>query len=287
MRLVAGLAVTGPRMGIPFGDVAADAAHLDGARGHPLRALCLSSAAWSACLRGDFDKGIPLSDESLGAGPVPLDGDREALRVRSEALTVAWSVRVIQGDPGGAASALLEENIDVARALGDPYYVAHALLEQSGRSALEECVRLAHLTANPSTLAYALTLLATQVVTEDAPRAKTLLDEAISYAASVNNEQAGALARSTLTMVLPPARWRPEVRRDGRAGFGRTAAGDGGALLWLPTDGHGGGHARRPGCRRECPARRCVAHRQKASSSAPRRDPARSATTRQCGSRPS
>jgi hypothetical protein len=123
--------------------------------------------------------------------------------VRSEALTVAWSARVIRGDPGGAASALLEENIDVARALGDPYYLAHALLEHSDRSALEECVRLAHVTANPSTLAYALTLLGAQLAIEDAPRAKTLLDEAISYAASVNNEQAGAFARGTLTMVLP------------------------------------------------------------------------------------
>jgi predicted ATPase len=204
VRLVAGLAVAGPRMGMPFGSDAAEAARLAGASGHPLRTLCLASAAWSACLRGDFDEGLPLSDESLEGGPVTDSNDPEALRARSEALTVATSVRLIHGESADATAAYRDEDLRAATALGDPYYLAHALMHHVlyDPSTRDETIRLARGCANPSTMAYALAIVAGQIAGDHPARAKAQLEEAAAHAAAVRNEQAGALARQGLALLL-------------------------------------------------------------------------------------
>ena len=200
VRLVAGLACSGTRMGMPFGTAAAAAAYLEGAVDHPLRPLCLASAAWSACTRGDFEEAVAFSDQALDAGPI--GGDKEALRVRSEALTVALSVRRIRDGTDQAVAALFEEDVAVATELGDHYYLAHALFHASEVRAFEQALTVARTTANPSLLAYALALLALRITAEQPARAKSLADEAILCADAVGNEQAGALARQALTAAV-------------------------------------------------------------------------------------
>jgi predicted ATPase/class 3 adenylate cyclase len=204
VRLVAGLAVAGPRMGIPFGADAADAARLSGAFDHPLRPLCLASAAWSASLRGDFDDGLPLSLESLEHHTAGDLRDPEPLRARSEALTVATSVRAIRGETGALMAQLRDEGLRVATQLGDPYYLAHALMHHVSYdpSTGDEVIRQARACANPSTLAYGLAIVAGQFAADQPARAKELLDEAIEHATAVRNEQAGALARQGLALLV-------------------------------------------------------------------------------------
>jgi hypothetical protein len=55
LRIVGGLAVSGYRVGVPFGNAALAAGALDGAMGHPLRALALASAAWATFRLGEYE----------------------------------------------------------------------------------------------------------------------------------------------------------------------------------------------------------------------------------------
>jgi predicted ATPase len=201
VRIVAGLAVGGARMGMPFGPAAEHAARLEAAQGHPLRALCLTSAAWTACLLGEFDEVIRLSAQAL-ASCLASSHEKEDLRVRSETITVAISLRLIQGAAQEEVSSLIEQGLAVARELDDPYYLAHALLHVTGRSASEQAVRLARTTANPTTLSYTLAALAGDLIDDNPAQAKVLLGEAVAQAEAVRNEQAGALARQTQVLVL-------------------------------------------------------------------------------------
>jgi hypothetical protein len=57
-------------------------------------------------------------------------------------------------------------------------------------------------TANPSSRSYALCGLSSLVAEEQPDRAYVLVGEAVGYAASVGNAQAGAYARLLLSMVL-------------------------------------------------------------------------------------
>jgi hypothetical protein len=189
-------------MGMPFGAAAAEAARLEDASGHPLRPLCLTSAAWSACLRGEFDESLRLNAEALAASSLADNDDKQALRVRSQTLTVSISVRMIQGATEQEVSGLVGEGLTVARMLGDPYYLAHALMQGMCVDSLEESLCLARSIENPSTLAYALALLAGEVIATDSARAKALVDEAITHAAAVRNQRAGALALQQLMQVL-------------------------------------------------------------------------------------
>lgn len=201
VRIVAGLAVSGPRLGIPFGAVAAEAAQLDGAVGHRLHPLCFSSAAWSACLRGDIDLGRSLSVRALEVGHGG-SGDTEAFRVRCEALLVATSLAFITQGTEAVAGPLLDQAVEVATELGDPYYLSHALTLAYDAESLEEAVRLARLIANPSTLAYALGGLSIVIAAEQPDRANGLSGEAMAHAASVRNAQAGAYARLAMSLAL-------------------------------------------------------------------------------------
>jgi predicted ATPase/class 3 adenylate cyclase len=201
VRIVAGLAVGGPRMGMPFGPAAEDAANLEGAVDHPLRPLCLTSAAWTACLRGELDEVIRLSNEALASCRTDSH-ENEDLRVRSETITVTLSLRLIQGAARQELSPLIDQSLAVARQLGDPYYLAHALMHAPGTSSHEETLQVARRTGNPSTLSYALAILAADLIENDPAQAKTLLDEAVLQAEAVRNEQAGALARYTQVLVL-------------------------------------------------------------------------------------
>jgi hypothetical protein len=190
-------------MGMPFGTAAADAAHLDGASGHPLRPLCLASAARSARWRGDFEEAEALSVEALDAGPVGEDGDTEALRVRCVALDVAVAIRRFGGDTSPEATALFEESLAITAQLGDPFYQAHAWVHGFERSAVAEAVRFARISGNPSFLAHALILLAHHDAAAQPAQAKAMVDEALGHAATVGNEQAAGFARRALAGILP------------------------------------------------------------------------------------
>jgi hypothetical protein len=127
--------------------------------------------------------------------------------VRSEVLTVATSVRLVSGEAGKDMKPLRDECLRVATGLGDPYYLAHALMHHvpDDPAAGDEAVRLARKCANPSTLAYALAIDAFQILNTEPEQAKVMLDEAAEHAASVRNEQAGALAQQGLaTLLLRP-----------------------------------------------------------------------------------
>lgn len=194
--LVAGLAVAGPHAGIPFGAAAAQVARLPGAGDHPLHPLCFASASWSAMLRGEPVLSQGLSDEALAAARVDFE-DQEALRVRAEVVTVATSVALIHGVRDSMES-LHAEALTVSRALGDPYYIAHVLMQELEPDGLEESVRYARVTRNPSTLGYALAISASAILHKDPEETKRRADEAIAAAASVHNEQVEGLASELL-----------------------------------------------------------------------------------------
>jgi predicted ATPase/class 3 adenylate cyclase len=206
LRLVGGLAVSGYPAGCPFGATALDAAALGGAHGHPLRALALSSAAWTALHRGgDHKQAAELGEAALREAPSGVQDDT-LRRVRGEVLSVVCAIFLSQPGFYERTVALVEERRAIAVDLDDDYQMVQALLPRApllGSTAdAEEAVRLARMVANPTHLAYSLTILAMLVAASDPARARTLLEEAVQIAAAVGNQEPVAIADQVLATVL-------------------------------------------------------------------------------------
>jgi len=205
LRLVAGLAVSGYRVGCPFGDVAMSAAELEAARDHRLRPLALASAAWSAFHRGELDRATTLAEAALLDAKRKGD-DHDQPRLLGEVLSVLGAICMTRPGFFDRAVAVYEERRAVAAELDDPYQLLQSLVGgaslQADLEAAEEAVRLAPSVGNPTMHSYALTMLAMLVTQEDPARARTLLDEAAGIAAEVGNRDAFDLAQGLLSEVL-------------------------------------------------------------------------------------
>ena len=104
------------------------------------------------------------------------------------------------------ATALTEERVAVARALGDDYEMVQALSLRApllgDAEAAEEGVRLARIVANPTMLSYACSVLAMLILVADPLRARDLVEESAAIAIDAGNDQAAALAQQVLGAVL-------------------------------------------------------------------------------------
>jgi predicted ATPase len=204
LHVVAGLGVSGYRVSCPFGDTALEAAALQGAQGHPLRPIALSSAAWTAYQRGEIDRALELAEEAhrVASAVVDLDERRHAMSFVLMVLAAACVFR-----PGvDRALAVVEESRALAVELDDLFLLARTLNLRAGiladLAAAEEAVRIARVLANPSTLSYALTVQAMMLSGPEPARARAMLDEAAEIAEGVGNREAAALAQQAGAYVL-------------------------------------------------------------------------------------
>jgi predicted ATPase/class 3 adenylate cyclase len=205
LRIVGGLAVSGYRVGVPFGSMALDAAALGDAANHPGLALALASAAWTTFRLGEYDRATELGEAALQAARLLPQGD-EQRRILGQSLSVLTSVILMRPGMFERGAALAEEREEVARALGDHYETVQALTLRApllgDAEAAEESVRLARIVGNPTMLSYSLSVLAMLLIVSDPARARELVDESARAAADVGNEQAAALAQQVLGAVL-------------------------------------------------------------------------------------
>lgn len=204
LRIVGGLAVTGYRVGAPFGPLAVDAAALPGADGHPARSLALASAAWTALHLAQYDAAAELGNAAVDAARA-LDEGHDRPWLLSRALAVLAAVTSTSGDRLTSMRAAKERQA-IAATFDDPYEMSQALsilaTLYDDISMAEEAVRLARVVGNPTMLSYALSVLAISLLAGDAERASILLQEATRTASDVGNAEAEALARQVLGGVL-------------------------------------------------------------------------------------
>jgi predicted ATPase/class 3 adenylate cyclase len=205
LRIVGGLTVYGYGVGCPFGDTALEAAELEGARGHRLLPLALSSAAQSALRRGEYGRAAMLGEAALAEARGQAEG-RDRSRLLGEVLNGLGTVCLLRPGSYDRAVAVWEEVRAVAIELDDPYLLLKSLLGRAGLhgdvEAAEEAVRLAVSVANPTQRSYALTMLGLLVTRADPARARALLDQAERLAAEVGNREASAIAQEFLANVL-------------------------------------------------------------------------------------
>ncbi len=204
LRIVGGLAVTGYRVGAPFGLLAAEAADLPGAVGHPARPMALASAAWTALHLAEYEGAVAFGQAGVDAAR-DLDNGRDRDWRLSRALAVLAPVAVTSGDRVASLQAA-EERREIAATFDDPYEMSQALSMLASLhddfTIAEEAVQLARLVGNPTMLSYALSVLAVLLLADDAPRANVLLQEAAMIAADVGNSEAESLARQVLGGLL-------------------------------------------------------------------------------------
>jgi predicted ATPase/class 3 adenylate cyclase len=205
LRVVAGLALSAYGVGCPFGDTALEAAELERARGHPLRPMALSSAAWSALRRGEYERATPLAEVGVVEARAHA-ASRDGRYRLAEALAVLDAVCMIRPGFYDRAVEVCEEVRVVAAELDDPYLMLQSLVARASihadLEAAEEAVRLSSRVANPTMRSYGLTMLGVLVTRQDPARARGLLDEAAQLAVDVRNGQAAGLAQEFLANVL-------------------------------------------------------------------------------------
>jgi hypothetical protein len=110
---------------------------------------------------------------------------------------------------GPHANEVVDEFVREARVLGDPYLLWEALSLRTGAdrppefalAESEEALRLARETGSPSCLAFALMLLAPLIIATDPERARSSLEEAVSYASEVHHQFATDFALQILSRV--------------------------------------------------------------------------------------
>ncbi len=203
LRIVAGLAVTGYRVGAPFGELALDAAALPDGDGHPCRPFALASGAWTALHLARYDQAASLGDAAVAAArDLALSEARDL--VISRCLAVVAAAAATGGDRDRAIRAT-EERQTIVEHLDDAYETSQ-LLTMVGTlfddiGAAERAMRLARETGNPTMLSYALSVLAILLIGEQPEQARPFLEEALSLASAVGNHEAEALARQALSGV--------------------------------------------------------------------------------------
>jgi predicted ATPase/class 3 adenylate cyclase len=206
LRVVAGLALSGYGVvGCPFGDTALGAAELEAARGHRLRPLALSSAAYSASRRGEYERATPLAEAALVEARAHANS-RDGRRRLAEVLAVLGTVCMTRPGYYNRAVEVCGQRECIAVELDEPYQRLQSLLLRAGihaeLEAAEEALRLSSRVGNPSMRSYALFSVGMLLTRPDPVRARALLEEAVEIATEVGNRDASAYANESLANVL-------------------------------------------------------------------------------------
>jgi predicted ATPase/class 3 adenylate cyclase len=205
LRIVDPIVQTSVAVGWAATEWAIDVCGIPGVDDHPLFLHVCALAALGSTLGGDFDTADQLIARATAA--------QDVLGVEEFWLHTARGVlAMFRGDPD-TAQREAERWLALARASGDKYEIAHALLllgsaqrigfgENQGNPALEETLAVAREVGVPSILSLALQMLGMVIVSTDPQRAVMLLDEANDLmiklgdqlGVSVNRSQQGRIA---------------------------------------------------------------------------------------------
>lgn len=167
--------------------------------GHRLFAEVLGVAARKAWVLGEFAEARALALRASGRVPAP---GHTYLGYPADVLA---DTAVSEGDPATALAYYTTE-IDAATATGDLSRLVWVLYQitiahdargetQAGLPAAQEAMRVARRTQNPSTLAMACCAMGRCLKSADPERALAYLDEAIGWAAPVQNNWLTGIAR--------------------------------------------------------------------------------------------
>ena len=190
LRLVAPLAVHG-RIGELAMDWATTAIAIPGGDGHPLVPVVAAWAAWGATMGGDLERAADLVAAAERA--------QAALGIRLGSVARAQATLAFYRTDFEEARRHAEDWVDLARASGDPYELAHALIMLGGAlqiteptldaatAAVDEAVRVARAAGIDAALAIGLVLVATWLPYEESERALGLLDEAIEIGTRIGD----------------------------------------------------------------------------------------------------
>jgi predicted ATPase len=150
-----------------------------------VRAKALSGAAWLAYVQTDYERAVPLAEESLA-----LWRELGEAVGSAAALTSLGCVALDRGDYARARP-LLDESLALARAAADSWWIAVSLINLGllaglqgdyprARELLEESLALERARGDARNVAYALTNLGTFAVTQgDLERAWSVLEESL------------------------------------------------------------------------------------------------------------
>ncbi len=193
LRLVAPLALFGLVIGYSAMDWAETATEIPGARDCLLFPEVASWAVWSATIRNDFETAEAFATQVEVAQTAR--GERSAAACRG-ATTLAF----FRGDLDLTVPRA-EEWVALARAEGQPYEIAHALMMLGGVHSYrgdvdvpvvvyEEAVRIGREAAIPSALSIGLANLGLSLPITESERILALLDEAIEIGTQIGDRQA-------------------------------------------------------------------------------------------------
>jgi predicted ATPase len=206
LRLVDGLAIVGS-LPSPFGTVPLEAANMPGARGHPLAAVALASAAAASSTQGDHRQAAELVEAAIAAMPAghgsALD-DRAVCHTVSNVAMVAYT----QADLPRFVD-LARVWLEAARALGDPFEISQALNLLGGIvndpdeavDACEGALALARELGNPSRIAFSSISLGTRLGQFDVDRAHAVFEEALAAAVTARNDWVDSFAVQQLALL--------------------------------------------------------------------------------------
>jgi predicted ATPase/class 3 adenylate cyclase len=205
LRLVAPFTVTGVAIGDAARDWAGTACAIPGGRDHPLFPTVAGFAALAAAFAREFERAealVAMADEAEA-----LLGTSSSSLLRGRAVTAYF-----QGDFENAQR-FGEEWVTLARASGDAFELAHALLMlagpklasdyDNGAATFDEALRVARAAGNTSALSIALTVVAGFRRLEDSNRAFALLDEA----AELGNRVGDNLAVAEVVIMRAAIAW--------------------------------------------------------------------------------
>ncbi len=186
----------------PFGMMALQAAQMPGASDHRLQATALGSVCMTLTQQGVVEEALAMAEAAERAAS-RFEDSAEAGKLRCRlrgCLTTAIAYsgnfeRVLQ---------LAQEELADARAIGDHFETARALILLAGTlgvdevddaiQAGEEGLQVAREIGVPSYLAWAPMILAGRLATTDPARAEQLLEEAVRAATLADNDFAKTMA---------------------------------------------------------------------------------------------
>ena len=218
MCLVNPLAVNGVAIGYAVTDWADAATRIPGAAEHPLFPAVASWAAMGAVTGGDLDRAAPLV--------ASLEAVEAATGTRLPAASQGPAVLAFfRGDHEGAARHA-QEWADRARAVGDLYELAHALILQGsalagsdpdrGLELVEEAVRIGRDAGIASAHSIGLLALIGSLPMDgpdDTTRALELLEEAIGVGLTIGNRQTVVSAAGFKAHIaLRTGQWESALR---------------------------------------------------------------------------
>ena len=229
LRLVAPLCVRGAVIGDVAMDWAAVAIEVSGAAEHPLFPEVAAWASWGATVGRDLERAEQLAAAAEHA--------EELLGTRHPTVALARATVATQYGPQGAQDAAAEW-LARARAVGDPYDIAHALTMLGltfayagdtgpATTTLDEAARVAREAGITAALTICLSTLAQMLPVEEAERALALLDEAVELGTRTDDRMSTSTAIMVRGMFMGRlGDWRAALRDEVDAAEVKRSIGD-------------------------------------------------------------